>query len=203
MPLKIQKLKVDGPLTISYFAVLGSKQLELKPATSPSYKINLFLVRNERTTVFLPHSVISFSFQFQIWFQNRRAKYRKQRHKIVIPSEPDSVSSDLSTSSPDSSKPIGQKSDDLLRGDSRVPCTLPCCLPRTSHVNGDANCNCFSCLGERIRIFHDSIQHRMYGMQNVESLQKYVPLLDMEQFYAEMTVCCCSACRLGTFYVQY
>lgn len=139
-----------------------------------------------------------FSLQFQIWFQNRRAKYRKQGHKVLKQSEPESMSSDLSTSCPDNPEPIAQKSDDLLRRDSHVPCVLPCCAPKSPHVSANPYvCNCFSCIRERMRIVHESIRHRMYGRQNLE------PFKNMEQFYAAMTVCCCSRCRLGTFYVQY
>eukprot|EP00112_Aurelia_sp_Birch-Aquarium-sp1_P026164 Seg910.1 transcript_id=Seg910.1/GoldUCD/mRNA.D3Y31 product="Homeobox protein Mix.1" protein_id=Seg910.1/GoldUCD/D3Y31 len=183
----------DSPLRkrLRTVIVRGQKQrLELFFQRS-QYQSRLHLTKISRE-LGLPQSAL------KIWFQNRRAKYRKQGHKVLKQSEPESMSSDLSTSSPDNPEPIAQKSDDLLRRDSHVPCVLPCCAPKSPHVSANPYvCNCFSCIRERMRIVHESIRHRMYGRQNLE------PFKNMEQFYAAMTVCCCSRCRLGTFYVQY
>ena len=140
------------------------------------------------------------NFFLQIWFQNRRAKFRKQNHKF---------SSSQSETRPSSTSSLESQPahDNLFLGREHhsigisMGCNQACCAMHVKQARPHA-CNCIECYQERIFFLEEQI-HKQFLRDEKRRMESVRTRRPNSESCNRTPFCCCLKCREGTFYVQY
>merc|ERR1712141_105640 len=141
----------------------------------------------------------------KIWFQNRRAKSRRQGYHSIEPQHPSRPQSSSSSCSSDSSVFYGNKPfsdiNEFYTTSGSLPCRKGCCYPpQRPERRSSSVCSCTECTE------HDKRQVRVHY---INERQRQPELLSNSikptnaSFCRKLPFCCCLNCRLGTIYVKY